>query len=543
VPDPAPGRQTGATCLNSAQGRALQALIYALALALLVLSAVVRPLATSFSRFANPIDSALTALAAIVYYGLVRFRSPAGRYALPLAATFAVGAFGPLAGIAGALVLDALVTLFRPPLRPSEKLTPLETSSAVAAILAPYVGFALVTGALSDVARFGFALVACLAASFFADFLYERIAGEKPSEAGTLVASGVYLVLLGAACALGMALATVGAAHSLATLLALAVSYVVVEKGYVRLEVPNTESLIYGIAAGAEDVSYEARDLAARVSHLVTALAIRMGLSDKEARNAALVPRLVTLVWLRFGKTLFRRPDALSVDEQVGLATAIAETATFLEEAGISPSVVAAVRSAYEHFDGTGIPGEKAGSAIPLLSRLHAVCEEYDRLTSWRPAEETLSDEAALERIRERAGTWFDPEVVAAFEAFIRGEPAGEAAGKLEGAGGEEPAEAAEAADRGEGSQEAAEAAEAIPQDAESQEAASAPLSEPTRVAGEGERERGEQSSAPKTDAEEQTERPESLDETSPALPLFGATSEETDESDGHDRGGSEEQR
>lgn len=543
MPDPAPGRQTGATCLDSAQGRALQALIYALALAFLVLSAVVRPLATSFSRFANPIDSALTALAAVAYYGFVRFRSPAGRYALPLAATFAVGAFGPLAGIAGALVLDALVTLFRPPLRPSEKLSPLETSAAVAAILASYAGFALVTGSLSDVARFGFALVASLAASFFADFLYERIAGEKPSEAGTLVASGVYPVLLGAACALGMALATVGAAHSLATLLALAVSYVVVEKGYVRLEVPNAESLIYGIAAGAEDVSYEARDLAARVSHLVTALAIRMGLSDEEVRNAALVPRLVTLVWLRFGKTFFRRPDALSVDEQVSLATAIAETAAFLEEAGISPPVVAAVRSAYEHFDGTGIPGEKAGSAIPLLSRLHAVCEEYDRLTSWRPAEETLSDEAALERIRERAGTWFDPEVVAAFEAFIRGEPAGEAAGKLEGAGGGEPAEAAEAADREEGSQEAVEAAGAIPQDAESQEGASAPLSEPTPLADEGEEERGEQPSAPETDAGEQRGRSDSLDETSPALPLFGTTSEESDESDGHGRGGSEEQR
>jgi HD-GYP domain-containing protein (c-di-GMP phosphodiesterase class II) len=521
-------------------------LIYTIALAFLVLSAAVRPLATSFARFANPIEIALTALAAIAYYGFVRFRSPAGRYALPLAATFAVGAFGPLAGIAGALVLDALVTLFRPPLRPSEKLSPLETSAAVAAILASYAGFALVTGALSDVARFGFALVASLAASFFADFLYERIAGEKPSEAGTVVASGVYPVLLGAACALGMALATVGKAHSLATLLALAVSYVVVEKGYVRLKVPNAESLIYGIAAGAEDVSYEARDLAARVSHLVTALAIRMGLSDEEVRNAALVPRLVTLVWLRFGKTLFRRPDALSMDEQVSLATAIAETAAFLEEAGISPSVVAAIRSAYEHFDGTGIPGEKAGSAIPLLSRLHAVCEEYDRLTSWRPAEETLSDEAALERIRERAGTWFDPEVVAAFDAFIRGETPGEATGELEDAGGEEPAEAAEAAetaDRGEGFQEAAKAVEAAGQDAESQQAASAPLSEPTPLADEVEEERGEQSSAPETDAAEQIGRPDSLDETSPALPLFGAPSEESDESDGHGRGGSEEQR
>jgi hypothetical protein len=135
---------------------------------------------------------------------------------------------------------------------------------------------------------------------------------------------------------------------------------------------------------------------------------------------------------------------------------------------------------------------------------------------------------------------------VAAFDAFIRGETPGEATGELEDAGGEEPAEAAEAAetaDRGEGLQEAAKAVEAAGQDAESQQAASAPLSEPTPLADEVEEERGEQSSAPETDAAEQIGRPDSLDETSPALPLFGAPSEESDESDGHGRGGSEEQR
>jgi HD-GYP domain-containing protein (c-di-GMP phosphodiesterase class II) len=74
------------------------------------------------------------------------------------------------------------------------------------------------------------------------------------------------------------------------------------------------------------------------------------------------------------------------------------------------------VRSTHEHFDGGGYPDGLAGEAIPLASRIVAVCDAFDAMTSPRPYRSAMSAEGALEELRRGAGTQFDPMVAAAFE-------------------------------------------------------------------------------------------------------------------------------
>jgi HD-GYP domain-containing protein (c-di-GMP phosphodiesterase class II) len=73
------------------------------------------------------------------------------------------------------------------------------------------------------------------------------------------------------------------------------------------------------------------------------------------------------------------------------------------------------VRSSYERFDGTGYPDGLVGEAIPLGSRVIAVCVAYDAMTSERPYREALTAAAAFEELRRCAGQQFDPMVVSAF--------------------------------------------------------------------------------------------------------------------------------
>jgi two-component system cell cycle response regulator len=80
----------------------------------------------------------------------------------------------------------------------------------------------------------------------------------------------------------------------------------------------------------------------------------------------------------------------------------------------LSP-VARLVRSSYERFDGSGYPDGLHGEAIPLGSRVIAVCVAYDAMTSARPYREPLSATAAFEELRRCAGLQFDPMVVAAF--------------------------------------------------------------------------------------------------------------------------------
>ena len=72
------------------------------------------------------------------------------------------------------------------------------------------------------------------------------------------------------------------------------------------------------------------------------------------------------------------------------------------------------VRSSYERYDGTGYPDGLRGEAIPLGSRVIAVCVAYDAMTSARPYREPLPA-AAFDELRRCAGQQFDPMVVAAF--------------------------------------------------------------------------------------------------------------------------------
>ncbi|HEU4702548.1 MAG TPA: HD domain-containing phosphohydrolase [Conexibacter sp.] len=77
------------------------------------------------------------------------------------------------------------------------------------------------------------------------------------------------------------------------------------------------------------------------------------------------------------------------------------------------------VRWSHERFDGKGYPDELAGTAIPLASRIIAVCDAYDAMVSERPYKQSTPPAVAREELRRCAGRQFDPEVVEVFCALL----------------------------------------------------------------------------------------------------------------------------
>ncbi|MBP9906334.1 MAG: response regulator [Rhodoferax sp.] len=72
-------------------------------------------------------------------------------------------------------------------------------------------------------------------------------------------------------------------------------------------------------------------------------------------------------------------------------------------------------RDHHEKYDGTGYPHGLAGDAIPIFSRIVAVADVFDALTSERPYKKAWSLERASEHIKASSGTHFDPQCVDAF--------------------------------------------------------------------------------------------------------------------------------
>ena len=115
--------------------------------------------------------------------------------------------------------------------------------------------------------------------------------------------------------------------------------------------------------------------------------------------------------------TILAKPGRLTADER-----AIMQTHPALGEGIIAPidrleDVRPIVRHCHEHWDGSGYPDRKRGEEIPLESRIVLVCDAYHAMTTDRPYRKRLSAAEACRRLRQGAGTQFDPRVV---EVYLR---------------------------------------------------------------------------------------------------------------------------
>ncbi len=82
------------------------------------------------------------------------------------------------------------------------------------------------------------------------------------------------------------------------------------------------------------------------------------------------------------------------------------------------------VRHCHERWDGTGYPDGRAGTEIPLESRIIFVCDAFHAMTTDRPYRRRLSNAQACEELRAGAGTQFDPAVVDVFLRLVATAPA-----------------------------------------------------------------------------------------------------------------------
>ena len=79
------------------------------------------------------------------------------------------------------------------------------------------------------------------------------------------------------------------------------------------------------------------------------------------------------------------------------------------------------VRHHHERVDGHGYPDGLLGDEIPLLSRIIAVADAYNAMTSDRPYRDAMPSRVARLRLAQAVESQFDTSVVAAFEAILAG--------------------------------------------------------------------------------------------------------------------------
>ncbi|HEY3921670.1 MAG TPA: HD-GYP domain-containing protein [Gaiellaceae bacterium] len=148
-------------------------------------------------------------------------------------------------------------------------------------------------------------------------------------------------------------------------------------------------------------------------------IAARMGLSDKEQRLAYLCGLVHDIGKIGLHAGLLEKPGALTLEErrEMQLHSEIGER--ILANVATYAEIASVVRHHHERVDGGGYPDGLQGNEIPPLSRIIAVADAYNAMTSDRPYRDAMASQVARLRLAQAVETQFDTGVVAAFEAIL----------------------------------------------------------------------------------------------------------------------------
>ena len=148
-------------------------------------------------------------------------------------------------------------------------------------------------------------------------------------------------------------------------------------------------------------------------------IAARLGLSDEEQHLAHVCGLVHDIGKVALPAGLLEKPGPLTLTERRLMEEHPAVGQRILANVENYSDIARIVRHHHERIDGNGYPDALAGDDIPLISRILAVADAYDAMTSDRPYREAMASRVARLRIAQAVDSQFDTTVVAAFEAIL----------------------------------------------------------------------------------------------------------------------------
>ena len=186
-----------------------------------------------------------------------------------------------------------------------------------------------------------------------------------------------------------------------------------------RHVIEREEELIWRLARAIEYRDGSTGEHISRVATISRRIAEGIGLSQDRCRIIYLAAPLHDIGKIGIADAVLGKAGSLTPDETLRMREHVNIGARILE-AGSSELIRTAqviAQSHHERWDGKGYPQGLAGADIPIDARIVAVADVFDALCSARPYKPAWPPEEARAEIIRSAGTQFDPDCVAAFDA------------------------------------------------------------------------------------------------------------------------------
>jgi len=152
-----------------------------------------------------------------------------------------------------------------------------------------------------------------------------------------------------------------------------------------------------------------------RVTAYTIALARAIGITAAEIKMIARGAFLHDIGKMAIPDEILRKPGKLTPEEQEIMREHCARGYSMLRKIPFLSEAAEIVFTHQEHHDGSGYPSKLCGDEIPIGSRIFAVADALDAITSDRPYRKARSFDDARKEITRCAGTQFDPSIVEVF--------------------------------------------------------------------------------------------------------------------------------
>ena len=190
-----------------------------------------------------------------------------------------------------------------------------------------------------------------------------------------------------------------------------------VEKRHVEQIASLNMRTIEALALAIEAKDHTTHTHLQRVRTYAVEMAKELSLGEEQIEALRAAALLHDIGKLAVPEQIISKPGKLTPEEFEKMKVHPLVGAEILDRVAFPYPVAPIVRSHHERWDGSGYPEGLAGENIPIGARILAAVDCLDALASHRQYRPALPLSEAMAKVKEKAGTWFDPQIVSILES------------------------------------------------------------------------------------------------------------------------------
>ena len=146
----------------------------------------------------------------------------------------------------------------------------------------------------------------------------------------------------------------------------------------------------------------------------------KLGLNDDDIRRLKIGGLFHDVGKIGVPDSILQKNAKLTDDEYSQIKNHPTIGAHILSTASIFQDIIPIVKHHHERYDGNGYPSRLKGEEIPYLSRIAAIADSFDAMTSRRVYRDSLPMDIVIYEIEKNKGTQFDPQIADAFLDILK---------------------------------------------------------------------------------------------------------------------------